>query len=243
YASAGRGFETPTLNELSYRAGGQSGLNFALRPSVNDSIEVGAKARVADGLLTAALFRTGTRDEIVTNTNVGGRATFQNAGRTRRDGLELAWVHETESHWRTQLAYTWLDARYRDAFCSPSPCAGGTSVAAGHRIPGIAQQSLFAAFGWAPPEGWHAGVELRALGRIEANDTNTARAAGYAVAALHAGYVMRWEGWELSAFARVDNVFDRRYAGSVIVNEGNARYFEPAPGRNWTVGAGASYRF
>jgi len=41
----------------------------------------------------------------------------------------------------------------------------------------------------------------------------------------------------------VDNLFDRRYAGSVIVNEGNARYFEPAPGRNWTVGMSGSYRF
>ena len=123
YGSIGRGFETPTLNELSYRAGGASGLNFALRPSVNDSVEVGAKARLGGGLLTAALFQTRTRDEIVTDTNSGGRATFQNAGRTRRNGFELAWQHETANHWRTQLAYTWLDARYRDAFCSPSPCA------------------------------------------------------------------------------------------------------------------------
>ncbi len=243
YTSAGRGFETPTLNELSYRANGQSGLNFALQPSVNDSVEVGAKARVSGGLLTAALFRTGTRDEIVTNTNVGGRATFQNAGRTRRDGFEAAWLHETENHWRTQLAYTWLDARYRDAFCSPSPCGTGNTIAAGNRIPGIAQQSLFAAFGWVPPEGWRAGAELRALGRIQANDVNTARAAGYAVAALHAGYVKRWDRWEFNAFARIDNLFDRRYAGSVIVNEGNARYYEPALGRNWTVGMGGTYRF
>jgi iron complex outermembrane recepter protein len=33
----------------------------------------------------------------------------------------------------------------------------------------------------------------------------------------------------------VDNLFDRSYAGSVIVNEGNARYFEPASGRQFTV--------
>ena len=243
YGSIGRGFETPTLNELSYRAGGASGLNFALRPSVNDSLELGAKARLGGGLLTAALFRTRTRDEIVTDTNIGGRATFQNAGRTRRNGFELAWQHETENHWRTQLAYTWLDATYRDAFCSPSPCAAANTVAAGNRIPGIARQSLFASLGWVPPEGWRAGVEMRALGRIQANDLNSASAPGYAVAAAYAGYLKKWERWEFNAFARVDNLFDRRYAGSVIVNEGNARYFEPAPGRNWTVGMSGSYRF
>ena len=243
YASAGRGFETPTLNELAYRASGASGLNFALQPAVNDSVEVGAKAKVGGGLLTAALFRTETHDEIVTNTNIGGRATFQNAGRTRRDGFELGWQHETASYWRTQLAYTLLDARYRDRFCSPSPCVASSTVAAGNRMPGIARQSVFASFGWAPPEGWHAGAELRALSRIQANDVNTAGAPGYMLAALQAGYVKRLEHWELNAFARVDNLFNRRYIGSVIVNEGNARYYEPAPGRNWTVGAGASYRF
>ncbi|MET3497002.1 TonB-dependent receptor [Variovorax boronicumulans] len=243
YGSIGRGFETPTLNELSYRSGGASGLNFALRPSVNDSIELGAKARLAGGLLTAALFHTRTRDEIVTDTNVGGRSTFQNAGRTRRNGFELGWQHETANHWRTQVAYTWLDATYRDAFCSPSPCAAANTVAGGNRIPGIARQSLFASLGWVPPEGWRAGVEMRALGRIQANDVNTASAPGYAVAALYAGYLKKWERWEFNAFARVDNLFDRRYVGSVIVNEGNARYYEPAPGRNWTVGLSGAYRF
>ena len=230
YTAFGRGYETPTLNELSYRPDGRAGLNFGLLPSVNDSVELGAKARLAGGLLTAALFQTRTRDEIVTATNSGGRATFRNAGRTQRKGFELSWNHETVNHWRTQIALTLLDARYDDP-------------AIGQRIPGIARQSLFAAFGWMPPEGWHAGAEVRALSRIAANDANTANAPGYALAALHAGYMRRWERWELDVFARVDNLFDRRYIGSVIVNEGNARYFEPAPGRNWTVGAAAAYRF
>ena len=243
YVSAGRGFETPTLNELSYRPGGLGGLNFALQPSVNTSVEAGAKARVADGLLTAALFQTRTADEIVTNTNSFGRATFQNAGRTRRDGFELGWLHETTSHWRTQLAYTWLDAQYRDSFCSPSPCATTSAVAVGNRIPGIARQSMFASFGYAPRDGWRAGAELRALGNILANDVNSAGAAGYAVVALQTSYVKRWDRWEFNAFARVDNVLDRRIVGSVIVNEANARYYEPSPGRNWTMGVGGAYRF
>ena len=234
YVSAGRGFETPTLNELSYRPGGLGGLNFALQPSVNTSVEAGAKARVADGLLTGAVFQTRTEDEIVTATNSGGRATFQNAGRTRREGFELGWLHETPTYWRTQVAATWLDARYSDGF---------NAVAAGNRIPGIAKQSVFVSFGYAPPEGWRAGAEVRALGRITANDANTANAPGYAVAALQGGYVKRWQRWEFNTFARIDNLFDRNIIGSVIVNEGNARYYEPSPGRIWTVGAGAAYRF
>ncbi|RYZ12203.1 MAG: TonB-dependent receptor [Comamonadaceae bacterium] len=242
YATAGRGFETPTLNELSYRSDGRAGLNFGLRPATNDSVEIGAKARLAGGLLTAAAFRTGTRDEIVTATNFDGRATFQNAGRTRREGFELGWQHETVGHWRTQLAYTWIDARYRDGFCAV-PCASGAAVPEGHRIPGIAPQALFASFGYAPSEGFRAGVEVRARSDIRANDLGTAGAPGHAVLALQAAYALRWSRWTLDAFARIDNLLDRREIGSVIVNEGNGRYFEPAPGRNWTVGAQAAYRF
>lgn len=41
---------------------------------------------------------------------------------------------------------------------------------------------------------------------------------------------------ESQYFARVDNLFDKKYVGSVIVNDGNSRYFEPADGRNWSAG-------
>ena len=37
--------------------------------------------------------------------------------------------------------------------------------------------------------------------------------------------------------------FDRRYAGSVIVNDGNSRFFEPAPGRTWSAGLSAAMKF
>ncbi len=243
YLSAGRGFETPTLNELSYRADGMGGLHFALRPAVNTSVEVGAKFRGAADLLTVALFETRTRDEIVTATSSGGRSTFQNAGRTRRTGLEVGWRRQMKNHWRTQVALTLLEPTYLDAFCSPTPCTSGNVVAAGNHVPGISRQSLYASVGWVPDEGWRGSVDLRALGRVPVDDRNSATAPGYAMTSLQAGYVRRWKHWEASGFARIDNVFDRRYVGSVIVNEGNARYFEPAPGRNWVLGINGAFRF
>ncbi|EPV4635289.1 TonB-dependent receptor domain-containing protein, partial [Shigella boydii] len=76
YLAAGRGFETPTINELSYRADGQSGMNFGLKPSTNDTIEIGSKTRIGDGLLSLALFQTDTDDEIVVDSSSGGRTTY-----------------------------------------------------------------------------------------------------------------------------------------------------------------------
>jgi iron complex outermembrane receptor protein len=90
YAAYGRGFETPTLNELAYRPGGAPGLNFALRPSTSNHFELGLKGREAERVeWNAALFDTHTLNEIVVLTNTGGRSTFRNAGSTRRRGVEL----------------------------------------------------------------------------------------------------------------------------------------------------------
>ncbi len=247
YASAGPGFETPTLNELAYRPGGGTGLNFGLQASSSTSVELGVKARSADwGEATAAVFRTGTHDEIVTQTNTGGRTTYQNAGATRRTGFELGWSRYFGRDWRAQLAYTVLDARYRDAFatCTTTPCAvPSTVIPAGNRIPGLARSSLFAALGWAPAEGWRAGAELRRVSRVFVNDSNSDTAAAYTVAAATVGYLIQAGPWTVNTFVRADNLFGRRYAGSVIVNEGNGRYFEPAPGRTGLAGASATLAF
>lgn len=247
YATAGRGFETPTLNELAYRASGATGLNFGLQPSVSRSVEAGVKARPWDGAeFTLALFQTGTSHEIVTQTNVGGRATFQNAGATRRRGLEASGAFQLATTLQAQLAATWLDARYRDGFltCTATPCAAASQqVAADNRIPGIARTSVYGALTWQPTGGWRFGAEARALSKVYVNDLNNDAAPGYATLAAHAGYQLSVGAWELGALLRVDNLGGRRYAGSVIVNDGNGRFFEPAPGRTWLASANASYRF
>ena len=246
YATAGRGFETPTLNELAYRPSGQTGLNLGLQAAKNQSVELGMKTRSAWGDANLAIFETHTDNELATLSNVGGRATFQNVGSTRRRGAEASWNAEVRRDVRAQIAATYLDARYRDAFltCVGTPCpTPNVPVPAGNRIPGIAQTAFYSALAWAPPLGWRAGVDFRALGKVYVNDANSDAAAGFGVLGANVGWFAKTGRVEWSAYARVDNVFDRHYAGSVIVNEGNARFFEPAPGRNWSLGlaANASY--
>src|SRR4029078_5885703 len=94
YATAGRGFETPTLNELAYRQNGKTGLNFGLQAAKSNSVEAGVKTRSVWGDANLAIFETHTDNEIATLSNVGGRATFQNVGSTRRRGAEASWNGE-----------------------------------------------------------------------------------------------------------------------------------------------------
>lgn len=180
YLAAGRGFETPTINELSYRADGQSGFNFDLKPSTNDTVEVGSKTRIGNGLLTAALFQTDTDDEIVVASSMGGRTTYKNAGKTRRQGAELALDQRFAGDWRVKASWTWLDATYRSNVCQGQNCDG-------NRMPGIARNMGFASLGFIPDEGWYAGTDVRYMGDIMANDENTAKAPSYTVVGLNTG--------------------------------------------------------
>jgi iron complex outermembrane receptor protein len=39
----------------------------------------------------------------------------------------------------------------------------------------------------------------------------------------------------IEALARIDNLFDKAFVGSVIVNDGNSRFFEPGAPRSALV--------
>jgi iron complex outermembrane receptor protein len=109
----------------------------------------------------------------------------------------------------------------------------------------VPAQQLFVDIGWMPDRraGPFAGAEIARIGRVQVDDRNSDSAEAATVINLRGGWRVDLEPWSLTLFARVDNLDDRRYFGSVIVNDGNGRYFEPAPGRTWLLGAQLAYRF
>ncbi len=243
YANIGKGFETPTFAELAYRSttGAATGLNLALQASRSRQLEFGAKWRTAQGhRLDVALFSIRTTDEIVIDANSGGRTTFKNAGRTVREGAEVSWAGPLAEDVSARLALTWLDATYLDGFISGTGAAA-VNVPAGNRLAGTANRLFFGEVLWRPRlQGALAGLQLAGevmqVGRVHVNDANSDSAAPYALLNLRAALHRDSGRWRISPFVRVDNVTDRRYAGSVIVNDGNRRFFEPAPGRTWVAG-------
>ena len=247
YASAGKGFETPTTNELSYRPDGQAGLNLGLQPAKSRQWELGAKADVArDWHVNAALFQARTSNEIVVATNTGGRSTYQNASDTLRKGFELATSGAFNRNWSTYAALTWLDATYRSQFtCVSSTCTpGNNQVPVGSRIPGIPKFTAFAELVYRPLVwGLETALELRHVGSMAVDDRNTLSTPAATVFNWRLQASQAVNRWTFREFVRVDNLSDKTYVGSVIVNEGNRRYFEPAPGRTWLVGANAMYAF
>ena len=238
YVSAGKGFETPTQAELAYSPSGK-GFNFGLKPSESTQYEMGLKAQLNNTRINAAIFQITTEDELVILSNDQGRTTYQNAGRTLRRGFELGVESQLSEHWTTTLAYTRLQATYDSDFASPK----GT-IDKGNYLPGVPQTTLFAEVNWKPTDWLSTAVEGMYRSKVYVEDTNTQKAApAYSVFNWRAQFEQKVEHWTFHQTLRLDNLLDRQYVGSVIVGDGNFRYYEAAPGRSWYAGAGAQYTF
>ncbi len=258
YASYGRGFETPTLNDLAYRStdGSLPGLNFALKAARSDNYEVGLKAGNASLRANLAGFYINTENELAVLANANGRAVDQNVAATTRRGLELA----VDAAWRggfsARVAYTYIRAVVSQAYftCVGTPCkqpaaaagalpANYRLVAAGSELPAVPKNALYAGLTWTyAPWGLTTTLEAQNRAKIYTDDRNSDSAAGYWVSNLRAGFEQERAHWRFGEFVSVDNLANRHYVGSVIVNESNSRFFEPAPGRTAYVMFNAGWR-
>jgi iron complex outermembrane receptor protein len=241
YGNVGRGFETPTFTELAYRSGGLTGLNTELKAGRSRHAEVGAKWRLNPAQrLDLAVFDIRTTDDLVVDSNTGGRTTYRNATRTRRSGVEAGWSATWGPTLSSQVSATVLRAVFDAPFTS-----GTTTVPAGNRLPGVPAHNAFAGLDWRPAQAWggfNGGVELVRQGRIAVNDANSDAAPAATLLNLRAGFGQRVGGWDLRQDLRLENATDARYAGSVIVNEGNQRFFEPAMPRSVMLRLSATVR-
>lgn len=250
YVSYAKGFETPTFTEMAYRPDGESGFNFDLTASTSDTYETGLKSQNQFGDFTLAVFQTKTKDDIVSAGNSNGRSTFRNADKTLREGVEFAWNKKLWRDLTATASYTYLDATF-DANVPEKLNQDGkvlaSAIPSGNVIPGIAKNQAYASLAWQPSHGLYGGLDVQYMDKVYVNDTNTDAAPSYSVTSANVGYAWMVGDWKIISFARVDNLFDKNYAGSVIVNDSTQirvngqmvpakRYFEPADGRNWSAG-------
>jgi iron complex outermembrane receptor protein len=222
YANLATAFETPTITELTNQDNGAAGLNTSLNPQLTRTIEAGATSFVGGHLkLELAGFHARVQDELVPFDvpNQPGRRAYRNAGQTTRIGLEssaqLAWAYGEAG-----VAYTWSQFRF-DRYVV------GTTSYAGNRIPG-APEHVVQAWSTVRYAGLFTTIEASASSRVSANDAATVYAPGYATWNMKLGYAPRTVGrFALEPVVGLDNVFDRHFATSVIVNATRNRYFEP----------------
>jgi outer membrane receptor protein involved in Fe transport len=152
---------------------------------------------------------------------------FENFGQTRRQGLE-ATLERAQGRLAWTLNYGLVDATYQSSALlfsqanSTADANGNIQVSPGDRIPGIPLQHLNAFVKYGLTDKFGVGANAVAVSRqfARGNDNNAHQAdgvnflgsgeiAGYALLNLNLSYKLE-KGFQL--FAKLSNVFDRRYA-------------------------------
>src|SRR5438876_222988 len=199
-----------------------------LRQVVSRTLEAGARARTASGLRwNATLFRTVSYDDILFVSSSASSGFFTNFGKTRRQGLEAA-LERARGKFTWALNYSLIDATYQSSAVlfsqanSTADSNGDIQVSPGDRLPGIPRHHLNAAANYDLTVKTTVGAGAVAVSRqfARGNDNNRhqpdaanflgpGEIDGYAIFNLNLDYKL---DRGLRAFAKLANVFDRRYA-------------------------------
>lgn len=247
YAAYNEGMRAPTPIELACAdpaAPCKLPNNFLADPElkkvVSRTSEAGLRGKLSkDTQWSAAIYRTELSDDIQFVSSNGASVNtgyFQNVGQTRRTGLELA-LNTRHNALTASARYSYVNATFESPFelnsasNSTADANGAILVRPGDRIPGIPQHSLKLRLQYEFGEQAVLGTNLIYSSSVfargdENNQDVNGHIPGYAVVNLDGRYRVA-KGLEL--FARVANLFDKRYSNVGVIGEN----FFTGPGRTF----------
>jgi iron complex outermembrane recepter protein len=223
FSSLGVGYETPTLTEMAYKTH-NTGLNTDLSASHNQQFEWGTHFTTQDWLWQISQFLINTDDEIIVDQSINGRTSFRNAQQTQRQGVELYNRYQLNEYWQGSLSIQYLEAEFTQGQWNHN------------QLPGSAKKVYQGELQYFPLGNDHFILRLSTQyrDRVATSDNNLV-------------FARSWQIWDFSIqgktpisklnwWARINNLTDKIYVGSVVVNQTNGRSFEPGLSRHGVIG-------
>ena len=237
YASASRGFSTPTVQELE-KSNGIVGP--PLQPENGIDYELGTRGSLLQGKLffDVDAFFFHIRNAIVSRIDSFGVTYSVNAGGTNQHGLETFVSYQVfdnpaafVSSLRVFVSDTWHDFHY-------SNFTQDTSNFTGHRLPSVPPQLLVSGFDLLLHAGIYANVTYTYSDHVALNDANTAWAGSYNLLGGRLGFrrILPGGRFKLDVYTGIDNAFNVKYSLGNDFNAAAGRYYNAAPGRNYYAG-------
>jgi iron complex outermembrane receptor protein len=283
YGNVSTGFRAPSADQL-YNGGisptgGKTENNENLKPERSLNLELGTRVKTSlFGIAVdteAAIFQIDRKDYIMSTTgqysasNATYKEMYDNIGGVRNRGFELALHTDRKLDYTFDAAYTYIQARFTkyDTFFQTlgSPYVASPTMVrfdnTGNDVPRVARHQLDMTFGWQPTEAMRLALEMDARSWSWADETNQIKLPGRTLFTLHGNYDIKGAGslgfgnrWSL--FARIDNLFDRKYWSTARGTNDSANYVTGAydsvynandpsivvgKPRAWTIGLTANF--
>jgi iron complex outermembrane receptor protein len=257
YSSYGLSYDIPALSEMSntqFSSNIEAALNPDLDPQKTYNFELGIKGNLVEPdrkflpklFFDLTFFHYLIKDEIIP-VAIRQQTFYRNAARTSRTGVELGLKTHPIRHLEMVVNYTYARFRYDNYIATIDDPATGrrTEDYSGNTVPSIPKGLL----------NFIAMYELEISEDVEAlflwdcdyistmfvNDANTATAPAYFYGNILLGLNFRAGQFGGVAYAGIHNIFDRRYASYINVNEFFGRYYDTGEPRSYYAGLRVSY--
>lgn len=239
FAAYGLAYSPPTLSEFRTNEGS---VNVDLRPERGHNYEVGLRRRSLGGFnLDLNVYYQRRSESIATFQDEREVQLFRNAGGSDQYGVEAAIERELLSplssanrffnslHFR--LAYTLMEGEYRDYQV-------GDRDFSGNDIPGLTPRVLDFQLTLRTRPGTYLNLGLHRSATTTLNDDNDVEGPAYTLLRLRLGHRFLVNDWPAEIYLGGNNLMDERYSLGYDLNPRfGRRYFQPAPGVNFYLGA------
>jgi len=236
FANVSTGLEAPTTTELSNRPDGQGGFN-DLNAEDIFGLEGGVTGQWLGPRLSydVAVFYQEV-DEVLVPFQLRdfGPTFFRNEGAARHLGTDAFVDWQPQGPLSVQASYTYTNAEFTDGVIEGPDAA---TLLDGNRLPGVPPHQFDATFEADFPF-LRASTTVEWVGEQHVDSENTTTNDAYTTVDLrlsHPGFSFT-DRSRIVPFVAVNNAFDARY-NDVVVNAFGGRFFEPAAGRHYRLGA------
>lgn len=274
-------FRAPTADQLYNGSlsptGGKTLNNENLKPEKALNLEFGLRARTAlGGVATdieAAVFQIDRKDFILatsgqySTSTAGAPQMYDNIGGVRNRGFELSFRTDRKRTFTFDAAYSYIRAKFTDydnfGLTLGNPYIPAPTIVAynntGNEVPRVPRHQLNLTFGWQPNDAFRLALEADTRSWSWADEINQEKWAGRTLFNLAAHYDIREAGFmgaKWSLFARVNNLFDKRYWSAARGTNDASHYLTGAydgvynqedlsivagKPRNWMAGVAATF--
>jgi iron complex outermembrane receptor protein len=242
YASASRGFSTPTVQELQKSTGV---VGPPLQPENGIDYELGGRGSFLNGRLFVDIdgFIFHIKNAIVQRIDSNGVSYSVNAGGTNQHGIETLVSYRLVDEPRAAvntlrlfLSHAWHDFHY-------SNFTQDSSNYSSRRLPSVPAQTVVGGLDFGLKIGFYANATYTYTDRIALNDANTYFAGSYNLLGGRIGFRRILARWKGDLFAGIDNAANMKYSLGDDFNAAVNRFYNAAPGRNYFAGLSMNYAF
>jgi iron complex outermembrane receptor protein len=251
YSSYGLSYDFPALSEMANTPLSSSirySINPDLGPQRSRNFELGVKGNLVkpDAWFMRKIFFDVTwftylvEDEIVPFV-INQQSYYRNTASTRRSGVEVGVKTHPFEGVELTVNYVFMHFRYRSY---PATVFGpsGTVIEDYSRnpVPSIPRQIVNFILNYELEISDDVSGLLQwdcdYIDRMSVNDRNSETSAGYFYGNMMAGANFGLLGMSATAYVGVNNIFDRRYAGFININEYYNRYYDTGEPRMFYAG-------